>query len=134
MFAHQLQYQTVFFQITQFVAVFNMKGNNTLQTRLGDGFQKTSGEVLSEQHTEIRGVHGRLLVLRGDIGQRQGSTCGEENTILFAVVFYSENQLVRLRLNNLCQMAAGEGVIQFTANICYGNTIKCHVFTSNEFI
>ena len=91
--------------------MFDLDLNDTLQPRLGHCGDLAASHMLAQQHTEIRSGEGTHFVFICKIDQGQGSAGRYEKPVLCPVVFYSEDQLVRLWLCDLVDLAAHNGII-----------------------
>ena len=67
--------------------MFDLKIDDTLHIRLPDLCNASVCDMLAQQHTEIRRSHRTWLVVPGQINERKGSTCGEEQTLLSVLSF-----------------------------------------------
>ncbi len=91
--------------------MLDLKVDHTLQPRLPDAQDLSAADVLSEQHTEVRGRQGRGLIFLGKIDQGKACACGNQQTVLGSVVLYGQQQLVVFRLRDFIDFSACNGFV-----------------------
>ena len=117
MLSHELDDQAPAPEIPELISVPDIQGKHTLQSGLGDRFEKSAGQMLPQQHAVIRRVHRRLLPGRRDIDQRKRSTCRQKKPVSLRVIFYREDQFIRLGLDDFRYMSSRKRMLQLGADI-----------------
>ena len=98
--------------------------DDALQARLCDAHDFCILQVLAKQHAESRRGHGAGLVASCQIDQGKRGVSRQKESVLAAVILDGQKQLVALRLGNFIDSSAQECFMQFTDNVCNGNTLR----------
>ena len=110
-FAHDLNDQGFAAQISKFIQVLDLEADDPLQGRLGNAYDAAICNMFSQKHTEIRRSHRTWFVISGQIDQRQGCTCGDDQSHLPFRRFDREKQFVIFRLCDLGDPSVQDRII-----------------------
>ena len=109
--AHDLNDQGFAAQISKFIQVLDLEADDPFQGRLRNAYDATICNMFSQKHTEIRRSHRTWFVISGQIDQRQGCTCGDDQSYLSFCRFDREKQFIIFRLCDLGDPPVQDGII-----------------------
>lgn len=109
--AHDLNDQGFAAQISKFIQVLDLEADDPFQGRLRNAYDAAICNMFSQKHTEIRRSHRTWFVISGQIDQRQGCTCGDDQSYLPFCRFDREKQFIIFRLCDLGDPSVQDGII-----------------------
>ena len=109
--AHDLNDQGFAAQISKFIQVLDLEADDPFQGRLRNAYDAAICNMFSQKHTEIRRSHWTWFVISGEIDQRQGCTCGDDQSYLSFRRFDREKQFIIFRLCDLGDPPVQDGII-----------------------
>ena len=112
--------------VAELVRVFDGDRDDALERGLRNGKDPTALEVLPEQHAESRCGDRRFFFLFRYVEKRKGRRGGQKEQEHLPAAFHGHEDLLALRLGDLCDRAAGKAVIQFFYDACRTASVKCH--------
>ncbi len=111
--AHDFHNQLLVAEVAEVVEVLNLKMDDALHMGLENACDFPVGNVLAQQHAEIRGSHGAGLVLVCQVNQGEGGAGREYEAYLAFCALDGQQELVLFRLGDFADPAVLYGVVEF---------------------
>ncbi|EET61776.1 hypothetical protein BRYFOR_06460 [Marvinbryantia formatexigens DSM 14469] len=121
--AHDFHGKRFLADIAELIQVLDIKVNDALQTGLADGENFSAADMLAQQHTEIGRRQRSRFICFGKIDERKTGARRNQQTVIFALVFYGKHQLVRLWLGDFADSSANDAAFKLLHHCGNDNAI-----------